>query len=308
MEFSHKPVLLEPCLVDLNIQPSGIYVDGTTGGAGHSLEIAKRLQSGKLYAFDQDPDAVTVASKRLKDYHAVVLQDNFRNIKENLNARGVFQVDGILLDLGVSSFQLDNPQRGFSYLHNGKLDMRMSKSGLSAYDIVNQWPLEKLNRILRDYGEERYSRSIATNIVLAREKEPISTTKQLAQIIADSMPMKMRREKNPSKRSFQAIRIAVNGELESLQKGLCDGFSILKPGGRLAVITFHSIEDRMVKQYFAKLCQGCTCPPDFPICICGKTPKAKLIHKKPVTADSKELNENRRSRSAKLRTIEKIAY
>lgn len=305
-EFSHKPVLLEQCLDGLNINPDGIYVDGTAGGAGHSKEIAKRLKNGKLYAFDQDPEAAQVAKERLEGLNAQVINANFSQMQYELSLRNVEKVDGVLLDLGVSSYQLDNPERGFSYMHDGKLDMRMSKEGFSAYDLVNEFSKEEIIKILREYGEEKFAPSIAYAIVKEREKSPIETTSRLSEIIANAVPAKARREKNPCKKSFQAIRIAVNREFESLKEGLQAGFSILGSGGRLAVITFHSLEDRIVKREFASLCQGCICPPGCPICICGNKSKAKHIVRKPIVADEKEQEENRRSKSAKLRVIEKI--
>lgn len=307
MEFKHKPVMLEECIRGLNIQPDGIYVDGTAGGAGHSREIAKQLTSGRLYAFDQDPDAVKIAGERLTEFScAEVIQSNFSQIDTELSKRDVHEIDGVLLDLGVSSFQLDTAERGFSYLNEGKLDMRMSKSGLSAMELVNEWSLEDISRIIRDYGEEKYHYSIAKNIVQGRERAPIETTAQLSEIVNNSMPMKARREKNPSKRTFQAIRIAVNEEFENLAQGLEKAFDLLSSGGRLVVITFHSLEDRMVKRFFVEKCKGCTCPPDFPVCVCGNKPKAKMKGRKPILPREKELENNRRSKSAKLRILEKL--
>lgn len=307
MEFKHYSVMLEECLEGLNIRPDGIYVDGTAGGGGHSSQIVKRLTTGRLYSFDRDPDAVEAASARLAQYPAAqVIHSNFSGMEEELLKRGVSGVDGVLLDLGVSSFQLDNPERGFSYLNDGELDMRMSKSGLGAKELVNTYPLEEIARIIRDYGEDRYYYSIAKNIVRQREIAPIETTKQLSEIVNSSMPMKARREKNPSKRTFQAIRIAVNQELDSLSQGLEHAFSILNPGGRLVILTFHSLEDRIVKRFYAEKCKGCTCPPDFPVCVCGKTPQAKLVNRKPILPSKEELKENRRSQSAKLRILEKL--
>lgn len=307
MDFQHTSVLLEECLEGLNIRPDGIYVDGTTGGAGHSSEIAKRLTTGRLYSFDRDPDAIAVASERLAQYPcAELVHANFSTMDAELAKRGASQVDGVLLDLGVSSFQLDTAERGFSYLNDGILDMRMSKSGLSAREMVNTYPAEELARIIRDYGEEKYYYSIAKNIVRQREIQPIETTRQLSEIVNSSMPAKARREKNPSKRTFQAIRIAVNEELDSLSQGLENAFSVLSSGGRLVVITFHSLEDRIVKQFNAKMCQGCICPPDFPICVCNNKPKARLVNKKPILPSEQELAHNRRSQSAKLRILEKF--
>lgn len=306
MEFKHKSVLLLECIENLNIKPDGIYVDGTAGGAGHSKEIASRLSMGKLYAFDQDPDAVKVATERLKPYNAEVIHANFKEMKEQLLLRGVSSVDGILLDLGVSSYQLDNGERGFSYHVDAPLDMRMSKQGISASDIVNRYSLDEICRILRDYGEEKFAYNIAKNIIKEREKEPITTTLRLADIISNSVPAKAKRGGHPARKTFQALRIAVNGELEILNDALINAFQLLKVGGSLNVITFHSLEDRIVKRCFSELCMGCTCPPDFPVCVCGKTPRGKLSNKKPITPTQEELNENARSRSAKLRGIIKI--
>lgn len=308
MDFHHISVLLDECLEALAIKPDGIYVDGTAGGAGHSYHIASRLCSaGRLIAVDQDPDAVQIATKRLEQFPvAQVVQSNFANIPEVLDGLGVECVDGVLLDLGVSSHQLDTPERGFSYQHEAFLDMRMSQSGLSAYDIVNTWTAGELTRILREYGEERYAASIARSIERARAEQPVETTTQLAEIIKKGMPPAARREKNPARRSFQAIRIAVNGELQVLEQALERVFERLAPGGRFAVITFHSLEDRIVKQRFAAFARGCTCPPDFPVCVCGKTPRGRLVSRKPILPGEEELAVNSRSRSAKLRVVEKL--
>lgn len=303
MEFSHTPVLLNECLDGLNIKPDGIYVDGTCGGAGHSVNIAKRLTSGKLIGIDRDPEAVKVARERLKDFNAEVFEGNYSDIREIVNG---IKVDGVLLDLGVSSYQLDNAERGFSYHNDAPLDMRMSMKGISAYDVVNTYSEEELSKILFEYGEEKFSRKIAANIAASREVSPIKTTLELAEIIKNSIPAKFRREKNPCKKSFQAIRIAVNCEFEHLDKGLDEAFDLLKVGGRLCVITFHSLEDRMVKQRFNSFCTGCICPPDFPQCVCGRKPRGELVNRKPIKASEEELNENIRSRSASLRIIEKI--
>ncbi len=306
MEFKHVPVLLYETLEGLAIHPDGIYVDGTVGGAGHSFEIASGLsENGMLIGLDRDPDAVAAASERLAGLPAKVVHSNYSEIREVLDSLGIPAVDGILMDLGVSSHQLDEAERGFSYHADAPLDMRMSQTGLSARDIVNTWTEQELTTILRDYGEEKFAGRIAANIVRAREEAPIERTGQLADIIRDSVPQKFRRDKNPCKKSFQAIRIAVNDEFGHLRQGLEAAFDCLKPGGRLAVITFHSLEDRIVKQQFAKWCSGCTCPPDFPQCVCGKKPKGKLIVRKPVTAGDEELGRNNRSRSAKLRLIER---
>ena len=306
MEFSHYSVMLEECIAGLAIRPDGIYVDGTAGGAGHSCQIAKRLTDGKLFALDKDPDAVNIAEQRLAPYaQATVIQADFRDLCCTLKERGITGVDGILLDLGVSSYQLDTAERGFSYHQDAPLDMRMSKTGPSAQDLVNTYSAEDLSRIIREFGEEKYAWSIAKNIEKARAKAPITTTGQLAEIIRESMPYSARREKNPAKKTFQAIRIAVNGELDALSQVLDQAFDFLNPGGRFAIITFHSLEDRMVKQKLADFAKGCTCPPDFPVCICGKKPRGTLVSRKPITPTEKELAENRRSRSAKLRIVEK---
>ncbi|MBR2913632.1 MAG: 16S rRNA (cytosine(1402)-N(4))-methyltransferase RsmH [Oscillospiraceae bacterium] len=306
MEFVHVPVLLQETLESLAVRPDGIYVDGTVGGAGHSYEIASRLtQGGQLIGLDRDPDAVKAATDRLQGLPAKVVHCNYSQMRKALDDLGITAVDGILMDLGVSSHQLDEADRGFSYHADAPLDMRMSQTGVSAQDVVNTWSEGELTRILRDYGEEKFAGRIAANIVRARETEPIVRTGQLADIIRDSVPQKFRRDKNPCKKSFQAIRIAVNDEFGHLREGLEAAFACLKPGGRLAVITFHSLEDRIVKQQFAKWCSGCTCPPDFPQCVCGKKPEGSLVVRKPVTAGEEELSQNHRSRSAKLRVIER---
>ena len=306
MEFEHCPVLPEQTLESLSVRPDGYYVDGTAGGGGHSSLIARRLTTGRLYAFDQDPDAVATASARLQGLPAKVICANFSQMREKLLEEDVAHVDGVLLDLGVSSFQLDSAARGFSYQKDGKLDMRMSQTGRSAADIVNQVSPQELIRILREYGEERFAPLIVRKIVREREIAPILTTKTLAETILSALPAKARRGKNPCKRTFQALRIAVNGELDHLSKGLDAAFSILIPGGRLSVISFHSLEDRIVKRRFQFWAQGCVCPPDCPVCICGRTPQARIILKKPVTALEEELEHNPRSRSAKLRAVEKL--
>lgn len=306
MEFKHRSVMLNETVDSLLIRPEGIYVDGTAGGAGHSSEIAKRLTTGKLIAIDQDPDAVKVASERLKGLPAQVIQSNFRNMDAVLKNLGISGVDGILLDLGVSSYQLDTAERGFSYKSEAPLDMRMSQSGTTAADLVNSLSSEELTKIFRDYGEEKFAYRIAENIVKHRNTAPITTTVQLAELIASSVPAAARRDGHPARKCFQALRIAVNGELESLSEALDKAFELLNPEGVLSVITFHSLEDRMVKLRFRDYCTGCTCPPETPVCVCGKKPRGRLEFKKPVTATQEELNENSRSRSAKLRSIIKL--
>ncbi len=299
--------MLDECINGLDIKPNGIYIDGTCGGAGHSKEIAKRLtEGGMLIGIDRDPEAVAAASERLASYNAKVLKGNFSDMKALAAGEGISEVDGILLDLGVSSHQLDTLERGFSYHGDAPLDMRMSREGISAKDIVNTYSYEELSRILWEYGEEKFSRRIADNIVKQRENAPIETTGQLSDIVCSSYPAKFRREKNPCKKTFQAIRIAVNCELDELDRALDDGFDMLKIGGRFCIITFHSLEDRIVKQRFASFCTGCTCPPDFPQCVCGKKPRGKLVNRKPIEASEEELAVNNRSHSAKLRIIEKI--
>ena len=310
MEFQHVSVLLEETIEGLNIRPNGIYVDGTAGGAGHSSQIAKRLsfeQGGRLIAIDKDPDAIQTATQRLAPYPAAqVVDGDFKDIPQILQRLGIPKVDGILLDLGVSSRQLDTAERGFSYHFDSKLDMRMSQQGPTAADLVNTLDREELTRILRDYGEEPYAWQIAGKIVAARAEQPILTTLQLAEIVAAAVPPAERRKaKNPARRTFQAIRIAVNSELDALNEGLDAIFDCLAPGGRLCVITFHSLEDRLVKNKFRRWAQRCTCPPEQPICTCGGVAKAKLITRKPIEADAAELETNRRSRSAKLRVLEK---
>ncbi len=306
MEFSHIPVLLNETLEGLKIKPDGIYVDGTAGGAGHSKEIAKRLTTGKLIALDRDPDAVKVATERLKGLPATVVKSNYRDMRIALSGLEIESVDGIMLDIGVSSFQLDNGERGFSFHEDAPLDMRMSKEGTTAADLVNSLGVYELTNILRDYGEEKFAFKIANKIVSEREKEPIVTTGRLAEIIASSVPAAVRRQGNPSRKSFQALRIAVNDELGALKDGIDAAWNCLNKGGRLAIITFHSLEDRIVKNKFKEYTTGCTCPPDIPVCICGKKPQGKLITGKPIVAGEYELSINTRSRSAKLRVIEKL--
>lgn len=309
-EFHHVSVLLEECLEGLNIKPDGIYVDGTLGGAGHSSQIVKRLTTGMLIGIDRDPVALEAAGKRLAEYgdRVKLVHSNFCEIAQVLDKLQVEKVDGILLDLGVSSPQLDDGDRGFSYMVDAPLDMRMdSGDSLSAHTVVNTWPQEELRRILYEYGEERYAPQIASAICRRREQAPIETTLELVDIIRSAMPPAALREKqHPAKRSFQAIRIAVNDELGSVEKVMRDAIPRLNPGGRLAVITFHSLEDRIVKNAMAAAAKGCTCPPNFPVCVCGKKPQVKLITRKPLVAGEAELERNPRARSAKLRVCEKI--
>ena len=307
MEFSHIPVLLEETIEGLNIKEDGIYVDGTAGGGGHSGEILKRLTTGKLISIDRDPDAIrTLTEKFKKNENSIIIKGNFGDMKDLLELRGVGRVDGVLLDIGVSSHQLDTASRGFSFHEDAPLDMRMSQSGVSAEELVNTLPYEELRKIIAEYGEEKFASSIAKGIVAAREQQPVTTTLQLAEIVKANVPQKVRRDGHPARKTFQAIRIAVNDELNVLSRGLDDAFKLLGKGGRLAVITFHSLEDRIVKQKMAGWCQGCTCPKDFPVCVCGNKPKARLVNKKPVCANETELTKNPRARSAKLRICEKI--
>lgn len=306
MEYIHVPVMLDKCLEGLDIKPEGVYIDGTCGGAGHSRAIAERLTSGRLLCLDRDPDAVRAASERLAGFPATVVLSNYDRMADAAMENGIAAADGILLDLGVSSFQLDNAERGFSYRTDAPLDMRMSKEGISAKDIVNSSSRDELVQILYKYGEEKFAPRIADNIVKYRAAADIETTGQLADIIKNSIPAKYKRDKNPCKKTFQALRIAVNEELAHLDTALYEAFGLLKSGGRLCVITFHSLEDRMVKQRFAEWCKGCTCPPDFPVCVCGNKPKGRQILRKPASADSEEQERNPRSRSAKLRIIEKL--
>lgn len=307
MSFEHIPVLLAECIENLAIQKEGLYLDGTAGGAGHSSEIAKRLDGGWLYSLDQDPDAVAAARERLAGLPATVIQTNFRYADKALAVEGVTCIDGALLDLGVSSHQLDARERGFSYLGDAPLDMRMSQSGPTAADLVAGMTREELARVLREYGEEPYAWQIAGKICHARESAPVETTAQLAALVASAVPPAVRRkDKNPARRTFQALRIAVNGELDALSEGLDVIFNLLRPGGRFCIITFHSLEDRLVKQRFRQWATACTCPPELPVCVCGGKAKARLITRKPIEASAQEAEENRRSRSAKLRVIEKL--
>ena len=310
MEYTHKPVLLEECLDGLNIRPGGVYLDGTLGRAGHSLEIVKRLAAGRLIAIDRDKAALDAAPARFGEYldRVTLVQGSFGGLAGILASLNVGGVDGMLFDLGVSSPQLDDGSRGFSYLQDAPLDMRMDQSApLTARDVVNGWSQEELKRVLWQYGEERYAGPIAAAIVRERGNAPIETTGQLAELIRSAMPAKARREKqHPAKRSFQAIRIAVNDELGELERLLECALEALNPGGRLAIISFHSLEDRLVKTAYARWARGCTCPPDFPVCVCGKTPRVTLVGRRPITAGEEELKENPRARSAKLRLAEKL--
>lgn len=310
MEFKHVSVLLKESIEALNIKSDGIYVDCTLGGAGHSSHILRKLSSkGILIGIDQDVEALQAAKEKLKEYSNVkYVHNNFYNIDDILETLEIPKVDGILMDLGVSSYQLDNAERGFSYMKDAPLDMRMDReNGFSAYDIINNYSLEDLHRIIRDYGEEKFAKRIASFITEKRKIKPIETTFELVDIIKAAVPAKARREgPHPAKRTFQAIRIEVNGELKILDKAIEDGVKRLNPGGRMAIITFHSLEDRIVKLKFRNLSDPCTCPKDFPICVCGKKPSLKLISRKPVEPSEEEVESNPRSRSAKLRIIEKI--
>lgn len=303
MDFQHVSVLFDETIESLDIKSDGIYVDCTCGGAGHSRAILEKISKGTLVAIDRDPDAIKVINERIGSNECVeIVNDNFFNIKNILGKR---KVDGILADLGVSSFQLDTAERGFSFHHEAPLDMRMSKSGKSAFDVVNTYSEQELGNIIYRYGEEKFSRSIAKNIVRARAEKPIETTLELAELIKDSVPAKYRRDGHPARKTFQAIRIEVNNELAGLNEAINDMFDCLKVGGRLSIITFHSLEDRAVKEAFKKFTVGCTCPKEFPICVCGNTPSGKIINKG-ISAKQSELDMNNRSRSAKLRTIERI--
>lgn len=302
----HRPVLLDETLDALAVRPDGTYLDGTAGGGGHSFAIASRLTSGRLIALDQDPDAIKQASARLSGLPATVVRENFRFMGRALDNLGIDTVDGILLDIGVSSHQLDEPERGFSYHHEAPLDMRISQEGETAADLLMRLSEQELSDIFFRFGEEKFSRRIAASIVNRRESEPITTTLQLAELIKAAYPAAARRDGHPARRVFQALRIAVNGELDCLNDALDAAFDRLSIGGRLAVITFHSLEDRMVKQRFAEWCTGCTCPKEFPVCVCGNTPRGRLVLRKPAEAGERELAENPRSRSAKLRCIERL--
>lgn len=309
MEYIHKPVLLRESIEALNIRPDGIYVDGTLGRAGHSREIAQRLTTGRLICIDRDGAAIDAAKERLAPWldRVTLVRGNFSELAEILRDCKIPAADGSLFDLGVSSPQLDDAARGFSYMHDAPLDMRMDISApLTAYEVVNGWNEGELRRIFYDYGEERYAPAISRAILRAREQRPIETTLELVEIIKSAMPSKALREKqHPAKRSFQAIRIAVNGELDALEPMVEAATAALRPGGRLAVITFHSLEDRIIKRAMLAQAQGCTCPPEFPVCVCGKKPKLKILTRKPIISGDEELTENPRARSAKLRVAEK---
>ena len=310
MEFVHKSVLLRECIDALAIRPDGIYVDGTLGGGGHSYEIARRLTTGRHIGIDRDPTALKAAGERLSPFsdRVTLVHGTFSQMPEILSELGIAQVNGILLDLGVSSPQLDDGARGFSYMSDAPLDMRMDAgASLSAYEVINFWPREELRRILFEYGEERYAPQIAAAIERRRREKPVETTLELVDIIRGAMPPQALREKqHPAKRSFQAIRIAVNDELGEVRRIMNEAVPLLAPGGRLAVITFHSLEDRIVKNGMQAAAQGCTCPPDFPVCVCGKKPKVKILSRKPIVSGAEELKENPRARSAKLRVCEKL--
>lgn len=309
-EFTHRPVLLDECVEALNIRPEGIYLDGTLGRAGHSREIAKRLTAGRLICVDRDRAALDAAQERLAPWmdRVTLVHSNFDRVDEILDELSLPGVDGMLFDLGVSSPQLDDGSRGFSYMTDAPLDMRMDREeGVTAADIVNGWPQEELRRIISQYGEERYAPQIAGAIVRRRSDKPVSTTLELVEIIRGAMPGKALREKqHPAKRTFQAIRIAVNDELACVERMLQKAVPRLNKGGRLAVITFHSLEDRIVKTGLNEFARGCTCPPDFPVCVCGRTPDIKLVNKKPILPSEREIEENPRARSAKLRVAEKL--
>lgn len=303
--FHHIPVLFNESIDSLNIKPDGIYVDCTSGGGGHSTAIAKRLTTGRLISIDRDPQAIATLNERLGGFECVtIVHDNFFNIKSILEKLGIDGVDGVLADLGVSSHQLDEPSRGFSFHHDAPLDMRMSIEGMSAADVVNNLSQQELQKIIFDYGEEKFAPSISRAIVKARESKPIETTFELSDIIKSAMPAAAKRDGHPARKTFQAIRIFVNSEIEGLGNAVSDMFECLNKGGRVSVITFHSLEDRIVKQQLAPLAKGCTCPKNFPVCVCGNTPKAKVF--KAVAPAGKELAENARSRSARLRTAEKL--
>lgn len=305
-EFKHIPVLFNETIEALNVRPDGIYVDCTAGGGGHCNAVAEKLTTGRIIAIDQDPEAIENLTKRFKDNDRVtVVHDNFVNIKSILGNLGIDGVDGIMADLGVSSHQLDTDERGFSFHKDAPLDMRMSMEGMSAADLVNTASQSELQKIIYTYGEEKFAPSIARNIVKARQEKPIETTFELVDIIKASMPMKAKRDGHPARKTFQALRIEVNGELEKLDRALDDMFDVLNPSGRIAVITFHSLEDRIVKKKFNKFCEGCICPPEFPVCVCGRKPRGRLPFKSKAPTEN-EVGENFRAHSARLRAIEKI--
>ena len=311
MEFKHKSVLLEETIDNLNIKPDGIYVDGTLGGAGHSYQIAKRLTGGgRLIGIDQDADAIAAATERLKEFEerVTIVRNNYCNMDKVLDELGIDKVDGILLDIGVSSYQLDTASRGFTYNVDTALDMRMDqRQKMTARDIVNEYSESELYRVIRDYGEDKFAKNIAKHIVAERRKNPIETTGQLNEIISHAIPMKFRKTSgHPSKRTFQAIRIELNHELDVLRESLDDMIEMLNPGGRICIITFHSLEDRIVKTRFRNNENPCTCPPSFPACVCGKVPKGRVITRKPVVPTDEEINENSRSKSSKLRVFERV--
>lgn len=305
-EFKHIPVLFNETIDALNVRPDGIYVDCTAGGGGHCAAVAERLTTGRIIAIDQDPEAVANLQERFKNNGRVtIVHDNFVNISSILENLGIDGVDGIMADLGVSSHQLDTDERGFSFHKDAPLDMRMSMEGMSAADLVNTASQSELQKIFYTYGEEKFAPSIARNIVKAREKKPIETTFELVDIIKASMPMKAKRDGHPARKTFQALRIEINGELEKLERALDDMFEALNPSGRIAIITFHSLEDRIVKKKFNKFCEGCICPPEFPVCVCGRKPRGKLPFKSKAPTEN-EVGENFRAHSARLRAIEKI--
>ena len=310
MEFSHISVLLKECIELLNIKPDGIYVDGTLGGAGHSLEIVKRLKNGRLIAFDQDVEAINNAKKVLEPYsdRITLVHGNFENLREKLEELSIASIDGLLLDLGVSSYQLDNPERGFSYMNDAPLDMRMNAAdSFSAYDVINNYSEEELSTIIRNYGEENWHKRIARFIVEKRKVKPIERTLELVEVIKAAVPRAARDESlHPAKRTFQAIRIEVNGELAVIQRTLHDAFDLMNKGGIAAVITFHSLEDRIVKNCFRELATDCICPPELPVCTCSHRAVARIMNKKPIVATEEELEHNPRSRSAKLRCAKRI--
>lgn len=310
LKFSHRSVLLDECIDALNIDPNGIYIDGTAGGGGHSYEIAKRLTGGRLIAIDRDEAAIVAAGKRLSEFgdRVTIVRNNFSNIADVCRELDIPKINGVLLDLGVSSYQLDTAERGFSHNNDAPLDMRMDRRGeLDAYTVVNLYPEDKIRRIIYDYGEDRFAPKIASAIVRRREIKPIETTGELVDVIKSAIPAAAREGgHHPAKRTFQAIRIEVNGELDAIRPAIESATGLLAPGGRIAIITFHSLEDRIVKQTYVGLSEGCTCPPRIPICVCGNKPKVKIISKKPILPTDREIEENPRSRSAKLRVAEKL--